>query len=136
MSVDPELDHMANNALLVQRDRIAAARREAQEAMERGDTETAQLREFEAETMARGVAKVVEARDPKRLQVVLAKWVMLIKAYRATGKRRPSLDTVAEELGWSEQTLRNLCRELGIKSWHDVHPIVATAPESWRRLKD
>jgi predicted secreted protein len=56
------------------------------------------------------------------------KWIALVKAYRATGKQRPKLLEVAEQMGWSsEQPLRDLCRELGVADWHDVHDIVAAA---------
>lgn len=58
------------------------------------------------------------------------KWVALVKAHRATGEARPSLIKVAEKMGWtSEQPLRDLCRELGIRKWHDVHALVAATPD-------
>jgi predicted secreted protein len=58
------------------------------------------------------------------------RWRALIKAYRGTGKARPKLIEVAEAMGWnSEQPLRNLCRELDIAGWHDVHAMVAAEPE-------
>lgn len=75
-----------------------------------------------------GLTRIAAARSPKRQTELRAKWIALIVAHRATGKPRPKLIEVAENMGWnSEQPLRDYCRELGVADWHDVHPIVAAA---------
>jgi hypothetical protein len=61
------------------------------------------------------------------------KWRFLVRSHRATNQPRPKIAAVATKMGWaSEQPLRNLCRELGVKDWRDVHPLVAAADPDWR----
>ena len=86
----------------------------------------------EARGQARALLAIVEKVDAgkvaKSQEMLRAKWVALIRAHLATGKRRPTLFDVAKEMGWeSEQPLRDYCRDLGVTNWHDVHPIVAAA---------
>jgi hypothetical protein len=47
-------------------------------------------------------------------------WESITRAYRATGKARPSQVDVAEKLDRSESTLRRWLRGLGMR-WTDVH---------------
>lgn len=102
-----------------------------QEARERGDDAI-------ADQLAARRAAVAKFRDDllgldteKLTKQKLAKWIALVRAHRKTGKARPSLLEVAEMMGWnSEQPLRTYVHDdLGVASWHDVHPIVAAAPE-------
>lgn len=53
-------------------------------------------------------------------------WVAIVRAYRATGTTRPGAGLVAERLGITTRTLRKRTSDLGIRSWHDVHALVAT----------
>ena len=83
---------------------------------------------IDAQTVALGLDALDASLDVKRAVQLRVKWVALVRAHRATGKPRPSLIEVAETMGWaSEQPLRDYCRDLGVKDWHDVHPIVAAA---------
>lgn len=83
-----------------------------------------------AAMLEHGLAKVAAAATSKNETRLRAMWLALIKAHRATGKPRPKLLEVAEQMGWnSEQPLRDYCRDLGVKEWHDVHPIVAAAAD-------
>jgi len=92
------------------------------------DEATARQAATDAQVLAAGLDKLDASLDPGRALRLRAKWIALIRAHRATGKPRPSLIEVAEGMGWaSEQPLRDYCRELGVKDWHDVHPIVAAA---------
>lgn len=95
-----------------------------------GDTESADELRDRREILERNVDRIEYMRSGKHEQMLLVKWRALVKAHRATGKRRPSLMEVAEQMGWnSEQPLRDYCRELRIEHWHDVHPIVAATPD-------
>jgi hypothetical protein len=128
MTRDPELDAIADEALTAAPEVIKRTRLEAEEARRRGDVDTAQLRDFQADRLGRTMAKLVDARSGRRLIQLRAQWIALIRAHRATDKPRPKLIEVAEKMGWnSEQPLRDYCRELGVENWHDVHTIVAAA---------
>lgn len=128
MSVDPELDRDYQLAEPVALAWIDAYREAEAAARAAGDEQSAQDARGRREALERNLARIERFRSGKALQLQLAKWRALVIAHRATGKARPKLIEVAEQMGWnSEQPLRDYCRELGIADWHDVHAIVAAA---------
>lgn len=86
-----------------------------------------QRREDEAKAVLRTLSSPAEPATIAAEQ--RPEWLSLVRAHRGTRKARPALIDVAERMGWnSEQPLRDLCRKLGIRRWHDVHTIVAAWP--------
>ena len=53
-------------------------------------------------------------------------WQAIVRAYRATGDKRPSQMEVAEGMSVSERTLALKLRALKIERWDDVHAWIAT----------
>lgn len=105
---------------------VARLRGLAEAALAAGDPIEFAFRRMQLELLDYSMSQVLAARDSKTAQSDLVKLIALVKAYRRTGKSRPSLIEVAHEMAWeSEQPLRDYCRELGIKDWHDVHPLMA-----------
>lgn len=130
-STDPDLDREYDKVVRPVRLAWIEAYRQAEAmAREADDVATADEARARRELLERNGARIEDYRSGKTLQLQIAKWKALVKAHRATGEPRPALITVAERMGWtSEQPLRDYVRELGIKHWHDVHAIVAAAPD-------
>jgi hypothetical protein len=79
---------------------------------------------------AERAATIARYRARRAIDQSSPEWMRLVKAYRATGKPRPKLMEVAEQMGWaSEQPLRDLYHRLGVARWHDVHALVSTDPD-------
>jgi hypothetical protein len=123
--LDRDRDHLLT---AVSTEKIQQLLQEEAEARRAGNLRQAAARHAQAETLRRYHDRLVQLDSDKMERATYMKWVALIRAHRATGKKRPKLLDVAREMGWeSEQPLRDYCRELGVDNWHDVHAIVASA---------
>lgn len=63
--------------------------------------------------------------DPSSALWAASGWLEIVKAYRACRDPRPSQVDVAEQIGLSEQAVRDRLRKLGIRDWRLVHALIA-----------